>query len=147
MVELLARNESENALWQWDTDRKISISSDNVVDEVHFSNAFSTEALVVTPTVDVELGKVVADIPNILLQHFTAINIYVVMHTENGARTTFSSSFDVLKRAKPSDYVYTETEVMNYKDLEERVEKLEKSKEIALTSKDDGDGNVTLFFG
>lgn len=125
IIELLVREHEEPKLWQWDTDRKISISTDNVVDEVHYSNAFSTEALVVKPTVDVELGKVVADIPNILLQNFTAINIYVVMHTENGARTTFSTKFDVSKRARPSDYVYTETEVMSYKELEERVSALE----------------------
>lgn len=126
-VEIVAKENEEQTLYQWDTDRKLKVLTDDniTVDEVHFSNAFTQQALIVVPTASVELGCMVADIPNILLQYFIPIDVYVVMYSDKGERTVYTQQLEIVKRAKPSDYVYTETEVLDYKSLEKRVSELE----------------------
>lgn len=143
-VEIVAKENEEQTLYQWDTDRKLKVLTDDniTVDEVHFSNAFTQQALIVVPTASVELGCMVADIPNILLQYFIPIDVYVVMYSDKGERTVYTQQLEIVKRAKPSDYVYTETEVLDYKTLEKRVSELEQgggsgiSKEIDPTVPD-----------
>lgn len=126
-VEIVAKENEEQTLYQWDTDRKLKVLTDDdiTVDEVHFSNAFTQQALIVVPTASAELGCMVADIPNILLQYFVPIDVYVVMYSDKGERTVYMQQLEIVKRAKPSDYVYTETEVLDYKSLEKRVSELE----------------------
>lgn len=125
-IELVIKKGEEDRLYQWDTDRQIKITTDLMVDEVQFDTIL-TKSLIVKPRVDVELGGVVADIPNILLQGNMEINVYVVMHTENGKHVTEHRKFEVIKRKKPSDYIYTETEILSYESLEKRVSELEQS--------------------
>lgn len=114
-------------LYQWDTDRKVRIvpREGMTVNEVHFSHPCDANALPVEPYT--EDGEIRADIPNILLQKSKDIVAYVVMHTDNGERTVCSKRLPVMARAKPSDYVYTETEVKRYETLEKRVAVLEKT--------------------
>lgn len=95
------------------------------MDEIHYATVMIREALVALPKI-VD-GTYVADIPNILLQSANTIHIYVVTHTANGERTIDDTTLGVTRRKKPSDYVYTETEVMSYQDLERRVTELEQS--------------------
>lgn len=105
-------------LTQWDTDRWVFADSN----EVHFADSSSTEALVV----DVVDGK--APIPNILLQKSGILKAWEVSYTENGERTiSVESVFNVRSKQKPSDYVYTETEVLCYESLEKRIAELEKN--------------------
>lgn len=125
-IELVIKKGEEDRLYQWDTDRQIKITTDLMVDEVQFDTILS-KSLIVKPRVDVKLGGVVADIPNILLQGNMEINVYVIMHTENGKHVTEHRKFEVIKRKKPSDYIYTETEVSSYESLEKRVSELEQS--------------------
>lgn len=75
-IELVVKKGEEDRLYQWDTDRQIKITTDLMVDEVQFDTILS-KSLLVKPRVDVELGGVVADIPNILLQGNMEINVYV----------------------------------------------------------------------
>lgn len=106
-------------LTQWDTDRYIEL--DEAVDEVHFANIYYDKALVVEPQNNL------APIPNILLQYHAEISVYLVVHTDNGKRTIYHSKLGVKKRTRPSDYVYTETEVRSYEALESRVQYLEEN--------------------
>lgn len=114
-----------SALYQWDTDRSVEITpwQNYTVDEVHFMNPNSDSALVVDPVV--KDGEVIAPIPNILLQAAINIRVFAVMHTESGERTVSDCTFGVNARQKPSDYVYTETEVRTYEALAERIKALE----------------------
>ena len=93
------------------------------VDSVEFSNYGDSTALVVKPKE--ENGAFIADIPNVLLQDDQNIVVYSVNVSEDKVETLRECVFPVLKRAKPSDYVYTETEVLTYKSLEERIAKME----------------------
>lgn len=116
-------------MWQWDTGRKVKIipEENTTIDEVHFSNTYSQEAVVVIPETDGTTGDIIAEIPNILLQQFSPIKVYSVMRFENGEITTREKQFSIRERKKPSDYVYTEAEVRNYEALEKRIKNLEEN--------------------
>ncbi len=104
--------------WQWDIDRKIVIA-DKTIDKVHFCNKTSDCSLVVE--VYEENGLRLANVPNILLQDNKTIWVYGYC---GGCYTKNSASFNVKKRTKPADYIYTETEVETFKKLESRIKKL-----------------------
>ena len=111
VIELIENSEGRKELWQWDLGRKVRVipAEGITVDEVHFGNVFSGEALVVEPKVDETTGDIVADVPNILITQFFRINVYAVMVIPDGKITTERIMLDVEAREKPSDYVYTET--------------------------------------
>lgn len=110
-------------LYQWDLDVQAIINLDEgeSINEVHFEDVYSTTALVV-PITSTEDG-VVVNIPNILLQRKLPVRMYVVKSDQ----TITEFAFMVTPRQRPSDYVYTETEVLTYRALEERIEKLEQN--------------------
>lgn len=106
----------QDKLWQWDTD--ISIEVDALC-EVHYAAVGSLEALVVeSKLVD---GRYLAAIPNILLQECRDVFIYIMRDDD----TLESKRVSIIARAKPDDYIYTETELKDYADLEERITALE----------------------
>lgn len=106
-------------LFQWDTNRQI-IVSDASIDAVHFSNRTDVSALVVE--VKEKNGLRVADIPNILLQESWDINVYGYC---NGYYTKQAARIKVKPRCKPESYVYTETEVLNYNTVMEKIDRVE----------------------
>ena len=114
-------------LYQWETGRKLKIIPlrGMRVDSVHISNYGDKTALVVKPRE--ENGAYIADIPNILLQDDRSIAVYSVNISENKTETLRECVFSIRKRAKPSDYIYTETEVFTYKALEERMARIEEN--------------------
>ena len=115
----------DGILHQWDMNRKIKIvSPDEVVSEIHFSLSGDKTALVVTP--NKTDGVITADIPNIFLQSEAGIEVYIVNCSDDVERTIGHRHLYVNERPKPDDYVYTETEVFTYKNLEERIAYLEK---------------------
>ena len=104
--------DGRTSFYQWDLDRKLVID-DKSINEVHFCNRTDSCSLVCE--VYEENGKRVVNVPNILLQTDWKINVYA--YNEN--YTKFSDCFDVVKRTKPADYVYTEAEFIT---LEKAVE-------------------------
>lgn len=114
-------------LYQWETGRKLKVIPlrGMRVDSVHISNYGDKTALVVKPRE--ENGAYIADIPNILLQDDRSIAVYSVNVSEDKTETLRECVFSIQKRAKPSDYIYTETEVFTYKALEERISQIEKN--------------------
>lgn len=112
--------DGRESFYQWDLDRKLVVE-DSSIKEVHFCNRTDDCSLVVETYA--EDGLTLANVPNILLQSDWRINVYAY----DGKATKHSATFGVISRTKPSDYVYTETEVKSYEDLEKRVEHLERS--------------------
>lgn len=104
--------------YQWDIDRKIVID-DESINQVHFCNRTDECSLVCD--VYYMNGKRVANVPNVLLQTDWRINVYG--YDKN--YTKHSEVFEVIRRSKPADYVYTETEVKNFDDLVERIDQIE----------------------
>lgn len=105
-------------LYQWDTDVKVNVNGD--AEFVEFRLISSYDLL------RVEVKDNTTTIPNILLQDGGAIIAYANCVC-NGQNTKCKVTFLVTKRPKPIDYVYTETEVKRYDDLENRIENLEEN--------------------
>ena len=135
-------------LYTWDIDRQIVVDDPSIV-EVHFWNRTDDVSLVV--------GVVdgLANVPNILLQ--SSFDIHVFGY--DGKATRYDAVFKVKAKAKPSDYVYTETEIKSYEYLENKIREIEEqgwSDEIVeksvteymyqhpLSIYDDGAGNVFI---
>ena len=106
-------------LFQWDLNRKIKIIGKEDVDEVHFSHVGDEEALVIKPIK--ENNILIANIPNILLQESKDIFVYLVSKD----KTLKETFFTVGRREKPTDYLYTEIDILNYSSLEKRLAELE----------------------
>ena len=106
--------------YQWDLDRKVVVE-DESINQVHFCNRTDECSLVC----DVYYlnGKRVANVPNVLLQTDWRINVYG--YDKN--YTKYSNMFEVVRRSKPADYVYTETEVKSFDDLAERIDQIEEN--------------------
>ena len=111
--------DGRDELFQWDINRQI-IVSDASIDAVHFCNRTDVSALVVE--VKEKNGLRVADIPNILLQESWDINVYGYC---GGHYTKQAAKIKVNPRCKPESYVYTETEVLNYNTVMEKVNTIE----------------------
>lgn len=95
-------------LFQWDLNRRLQVE-DPTITEVHFCNRTDDCALVVkTYTDDTYDGKTYADIPNVILQQPWDIRAYA--YCTDGF-TKIEEVFEVKARTKPTDYVYTETEI------------------------------------
>ena len=110
--------DGRSCFYQWDVDRKL-IVNDSSITEVHFCNRTDDCSLVCE--VYEEDGKRVVNVPNILLQNDWRINVYG--YDKN--YTKHYDCFEVKRRSKPADYVYTETEIKNWSDLDKRVAYLE----------------------
>ena len=100
--------------YQWDLNRKL-IVEDKSINEVHFSNR-TTDYSLITEVYELD-GLHVADVPNILLQDSWDIKVYAYDYEY----TKHCETYNVIARTKPEDYVYTETEVLNYNTLLERM--------------------------
>ena len=110
--------DGRSQFYQWDLDRKLIVEDANI-SQVHFCHRTDDRSLVCeTYTED---GLTLVNVPNILLQTDWRINVYA--YDKN--YTKFSQQFDVVRRSKPESYVYTETEVLNYNTLLDRMDGIE----------------------
>ena len=106
--------------YQWDLNQRLTAEGLEVGDELHFANALSTEALVVKAYA-LEDGTVVADVPNTLLRDAYPVTAYRYVAEGTAEHTIKAHTFQVQKRPRPSDYIYTETEVHSFEQLAEKV--------------------------
>lgn len=132
-----------NELYQWDTGRVVLVRPDAgyIVHEVHFTTRKIDFAYVVKTYT--ENGSVYAKIPNILLQQYQDIYCYEVRENGEGEESISTTTFDVVKRNRPLDYVYTEPEKYTYKEIEDRLTKLEGSFEDVKISADEASALAT----
>ena len=112
-----------NSFYQWDLDQFITDENFKLNDEVDFSTVKTRQALVVR--VKNKDGALVAEVPNILLQDYHPIYVHWMVFDNTGEYVYKEAIFEVNRRAKPQDYIYTETEVWSYTELEERLKILE----------------------
>ena len=112
--------DGRSQFYQWDIDRKL-IVEDATINEVHFCNR-TDDCSLICEVYELD-GLRVANVPNILLQDNWRINVYAY----DTNYTKHCEVFEVVKRSKPADYIYTETEIKNYDDLAARVDEIEKN--------------------
>lgn len=136
---------NRDTFWQWDTNQKISSRDLKIGDILHFYNAKQPNAL---PLKAYEFeGKVVVDVPNILLQNATPVQVYRWVDDGTETYTIEEFSFEVKQRPRPGDYVYTETEVLTFQDLDDRIKTLEEGSGTVKSVNDvtpDETGNVAI---
>ena len=135
-------------MYQWDLDRQVVVDDPSIT-EVHFCNRTEDVSLVV------EVVDGLANVPNILLQSSFDMRVFGY----DGKATRYDAVFKVKAKTKPSDYVYTETEIKSYEYLENKIREIEEqgwSDEIVeksvteymyqhpLSIYDDGAGNVFI---
>lgn len=110
--------DGRKSFYQWDLNQKITSPNFKVGDEIHFTSLQQSTALIVLAY---ELdGKVVADVPNILLQNSYPITAYQYITVTDMDYTIDEQLFTVIKRPQPDDYVYTETEIYSIKTAVEK---------------------------
>ena len=61
-----------------------------------------------------ECGHVFANIPNVLLQDFGYLHVYVNPAPSDMAHTPEEKDFKICRQPKPSHYIYTETPTVSY---------------------------------
>lgn len=98
-------------LYQWDTGRQVECDAE----QVHFSNRIYGTSI----DVDVKDGK--ATIPNQLLTSAVPLKAWAWVKDASGEYTKEEQIFLVVKRNKPSDYVYTPTEIKTWQDLQNQI--------------------------
>lgn len=116
---MLVLSDGRKKLYQWDTGRIATVSVD--CDVVHFSNLNYGES------VSVEVAEGQVNIPNKLLTKGSSLYCWAVVEDENGYFTKKEQIIEVVKRPKPSDYAYTETEVVSIENAVKNA--LQKAKE------------------
>lgn len=101
----------QDKIYQWSVDVPVYVDSDETV---QFAQVGAEETLIIEPQAYGEIF--VCTIPNVLLQEAKDIFIYCEGECER---------VSVIYRAKPDDYVYTETEVKDYDTLAAQIEELQ----------------------
>lgn len=98
-------------LYQWDTGRKVVID-DETIKQVHYQNCFYGR------TIDVDVLDGTAIIPDQLLQSFAPLVVFAWAGSAEDGYTKIEKTFEVHKRNKPADYVFTPTDQMTLQTIQ-----------------------------
>lgn len=112
--------DGRDAFYQWDLDRKL-IVKDETINQAHFCNKTTDNSFVCE--VYTENGMRLVNIPNIILQKDFKITVYGY----DANYTKHTTVFNVIKRSKPEDYIYTENEINTYNELVLRIDEIERN--------------------
>lgn len=112
-------------LYQWDLNRRLIVENPDII-EAHYYTSSKAEMPVCE--VKEEDGLRFVDIPNFLLQIAGQFRVYGYC----ADYTLGYEQFEIKAKAKPDDYVYTETEVKRWEDLQAELDRLVMECENAL---------------
>ena len=104
-------------LFQWDTNRYVLVPGE--CSEVHFSNKLLGRSL------DVPVVNGEARIPDVLLQTDKCLHVWAFVGSAADGYTKISKVFEIEKRNKPADYLFTQEEYATLADVIKRLEALE----------------------
>ena len=111
---MLKLKDERTELYQWDTNRFVTV--DGECSELHFSNRN------IAKSIPVEVVNGEARIPDELLQSSNPLKVWGFVGSVDNGFTKFEESFEVKPKKRPTDYVYTPTEVKSFKDLKEKLD-------------------------
>ena len=111
-------------LMQWDINQRLIVDVPAGT-QIHYASEAIGDKALVTIAYE-ENGLIYSNIPNILLQSPGTITVYVYPIKDEEAHTKSCATIVVLPRAKPEDYVYTETEVLDWRTLDRKIGDLAK---------------------
>lgn len=113
-------------LYQWDTGRTLTVD-DATVTQVHFQNRAYGR------TIDVDVKDGTAIIPDELLQKPGDLRVYAFSGTAESGFTKVERVFNIVRRNKPNDYMYTPTEQKSLEGLQKQIGDLSDLKTDAKT--------------
>lgn len=98
----------KKTFFQWDVNQKI-ILENPICTQVHFENKDISDKAYVKEVYKDDEGRSVVDIPDIFLQYTPGFLFYGYVISEDGKErfTDERGDVSVIRRAKPSDYVFT----------------------------------------
>lgn len=98
----------KKTFFQWDVNQKI-ILENPICTQVHFENKDISDKAYVKEVYKDDAGRSVVDIPDIFLQYTPGFLFYGYVISEDGKKryTDERGDVSVIRRAKPSDYVFT----------------------------------------
>ena len=118
---MIKLSDGREELWQWDTGREIEVPKD--CSEVHFSNN------VIGNSIDVEVIDGKALIPDVLLQVAKPLTAWGFVGTAESGFTKVEKIFNVNRKNKPYDYVFTKKDQITLEEMLQRIEKVEEEQE------------------
>lgn len=101
-------------LYQWDTGRKVVID-DESIKRVHYQNRFYGR------TIDVDVSSGFAIIPDRLLQSCAPLVVFAWSGNPDDGYTKIEKTFEVNRRNRPSDYVFTPVDQKTLDDLQKQI--------------------------
>ncbi len=101
-------------LYQWDTSRKVVVD-DETIKQVHYQNRFYGR------TIDVDVSGGFAIIPDRLLQSCSPLVVFAWSGNPDDGYTKIEKTFEVNRRNKPSDYVFTPVDQKTLDDLQKQI--------------------------
>lgn len=113
-------HDGRDKFYQWDLNRKLVVE-DASIKEVHYCNR-TGDCSLITKVYELD-GLYVSDVPNILLQDNWDIRVYAY----DSEYTKHSTVYNVVARTRPDNYVYTETEMRKWENLEARIDEIEQN--------------------
>ena len=99
---------------QWALEQRVQIDNFLPGTWVEFSILNGARSGTLTTEAYAECGHVFANIPNVLLQDFGYLHVYVNPDPSDMAHTPEEKDFKIVRRQKPSHYIYTETPTVSY---------------------------------
>lgn len=105
-------------LYQWDTGRTLTVD-DATITQVHFQNRAYGR------TIDVDVKDGSAIIPDELLQKAGELRVYAFVGTAARGFTKVERVYNIVRRNKPNDYMYTPTEQKTLDDLQKQIGNLD----------------------
>lgn len=101
-------------LHQWALDQRVQIDNFLPGTWVEFSLRDDSKCIALITEAYEETGHVFANIPNVLLQSFGFLRVCVSPPATDMVHTPEEKDFKIVRRAKPSHYIYTETPTVSY---------------------------------
>lgn len=116
--------------WQWEINQRLIIDT---LEGYEIENLSCKMGILKDKIgiVEVEIYKeneiIFLNIPDILLQYEGLIEVWIQTNLEFSSITLAHWRFRVKKREKPEDYIYTDTDVLTWQELDKRITVLEEN--------------------
>ena len=111
MIEL---ENDRRYLNQWGLEQRVQIDNFLPGTWVEFSIVNDLRSSTLITEAYEETGHVFANIPNVLLQNFGYLHVYVNPPATDMVHTPEEKDFKIVRRQKPGHYIYTETPTVSY---------------------------------
>ena len=159
MIELEG---NRRVLFQWEKDQRVVVDGFLPMTKVEFYHKSDGKDSALAVNAYEDAGRVVAEIPNVLLQTAGYLRVHVRPAADDALHAPEEKDIKIVRKERPEDYEYTETPTVSMANKADRywgesnagktlvigddgfITAGEPEERVALNASDDGMGNVTL---